>query len=51
LLAYELYLKNKESTGEVVKKTKPIKKIFVNKNNIKIDNKTREYLFINRLSI
>jgi hypothetical protein len=42
LLAYELYLKNKESTGEVVKKTKPIKKIFVNKNNIKIDNKTRE---------
>lgn len=42
MLAYELYLKNKESTGEVVKKTKPIKKIFVNKNNIKIDNKTRE---------
>jgi len=40
LLAYELYLKNKGSTSNVVKNEKPIKKIFVSNNHIEIDGKT-----------
>jgi len=40
LLAYELYLKNKDSTANVVKQQRPIKKIFTNKRKITVDNKT-----------
>jgi len=37
-----VFLKNKDFKGQAVKNTKPIKKIFVNHNNIKIDDKTLE---------
>jgi hypothetical protein len=40
VLAYELYLRNKDSTANVVKQQKPIKKIFVNKGKVIVDNKT-----------
>ena len=40
MLAYELYLRNKGSTSNVVKKEKPIKKIFINNNKIELDEKT-----------
>jgi hypothetical protein len=42
VLAYELYLRNKDSKANVVKLQKPIKKIFVNKGKITIDTKTVE---------
>lgn len=40
MLAYELYLRNKDSTANVVKQQKPIKKIFVNKSKITVDKTT-----------
>ena len=40
MLAYDLYLGNKDTTSNIVKYEKPIKKIFVNNNNIEIDKKT-----------
>jgi hypothetical protein len=46
LLAYELYLKNKESTVEAVKTVVPIKKIFVRADNrftVQLDSKTLEH--------
>ncbi|MFA7398359.1 MAG: hypothetical protein WC046_07740, partial [Candidatus Bathyarchaeia archaeon] len=46
MLAYELYLKNKESTVEAVKTVVPIKKIFVRADNrftVQLDSKTLEH--------
>ena len=40
MLAYELYFRNKDSTANVVKQQKPIKKIFVNKSKINVDKTT-----------
>jgi hypothetical protein len=40
MLAYELYLNNKDSKSEAVKKLRLLKKIFVNKDKIEIDTKT-----------
>ena len=40
LLAYELYLRNKDSGVNVVKREKPIKKIYVLNDNVVIDTKT-----------
>ena len=40
MLAYELYLRNKDSTANVVKQQKPIKKIFVNKGKVTLDKTT-----------
>jgi hypothetical protein len=40
VLAYELYLKNRGSTANDVPWEKLVKKIFVNKGNIKIESKT-----------
>ncbi len=36
--AYELYLRNKDSTSNVCQTTKPVKKIFINKVKVPIDN-------------
>ena len=36
--AYELYLRNKDSTTNVCQTTKPVKKIFINKVKVPIDN-------------
>jgi len=46
LLAYELYLKNKENTAEPVKRIVPIKKAFVKADNqvtVQLDTKTLEH--------
>ncbi len=46
MLAYELYLKNRESTAEVVKRVVPIKKAFVtvdDKITVQLDTKTLEH--------
>ena len=46
MLAYELYLKNKESTTEAVKTVVPIKKVFVmadDKVTVQLDSKTLEH--------
>jgi hypothetical protein len=40
VLAYELYLRNKDSTANIVKQQKPIKKIFVNKGKVTLDKTT-----------
>ena len=42
MLAYELYLNNKESKTPVVKNSKLLKKIYVNKGNVNIDSKALE---------
>jgi hypothetical protein len=42
VLAYEFFLKNRNSQSNAVKSVTPIKKIFVTENNIIIDPKTRE---------
>ncbi len=43
MLAYDLYLRNKDYKGEAVKRQKPIKKIFVNKNQLTLDPKLKEH--------
>jgi hypothetical protein len=40
MLAYELYLNNKDSKSEAVKTLRLLKKVFVNKDKIEIDTKT-----------
>jgi len=40
VLAYELYLRNKDSTANVVKQQKPVKKIFVKRGKITVDKTT-----------
>jgi hypothetical protein len=40
MLAYELYLNNKDSKSEAVKRLKLVKKLFVNENGVEIDTKT-----------
>jgi hypothetical protein len=42
MLAYELYLNNKESKSPAVKTAKLLKKIYVNKGNVNIDSKALE---------
>lgn len=43
MLAYEFYLKNKESEGRPTGKGKPIKKIYVNGDNIELDSNNPEH--------
>lgn len=42
MLAYDLYLRNKDSSTNVVKLQKPLKKIFVKNNQVAIDSTTLE---------
>lgn len=40
MLAYELFLKNKDYAGEFVKNVKPVKKVFVKNDKVSLDKKT-----------
>ncbi len=42
MLAYDLYLKNKEYEGNPVKSESPLKKMYVSKSTIEVDDKTKD---------
>jgi len=50
MLAYEIYLKNKDSEARPVKSVKPIKKAYLTKNGIRLDQNVPEYYGSEKLS-